>query len=139
MTRLLLDLNANLWDGRRNGMPVRRWIGHGAVLAVLAGSKTASQLCGKEFLAALLLVLLCTFGQARSEEQYYRDIYPDTWVATDALGRSTPDPSVVGPPKTDQRRVVGIFYVTWHQDRNATRKAPYTADVTKVLAADPSA
>ena len=49
----------------------------------------------------------------------YRDIYPDTWVATDAIGRTMPDYSVVGPVKEDQRRVVGIFYITWHSDRLA--------------------
>ncbi|MDR1865335.1 MAG: hypothetical protein LBR08_07165 [Bacteroidales bacterium] len=73
------------------------------------------------------------------EEQTYRDIYPDTWVATDALGRTMPDYSDVGAPKTDRRRVVGIFYITWHDDGKANLKAPYSGDVTKVLAEDPSA
>jgi len=36
----------------------------------------------------------------------------DTWVATDALGRSLPTYSDVGPPRDD--RFVGIFYFTWH-------------------------
>ena len=44
-----------------------------------------------------------------TEENYYRDIYPDTWVAADALGREMPSYSEVGPVKKDQRRVVGIF------------------------------
>ncbi len=69
----------------------------------------------------------------------YRDIYPDTWVATDALGRSMPTFEEVGPPKRDHERVVGIFYITWHRDANAKRPAPYSADVSKILAADPEA
>jgi hypothetical protein len=69
----------------------------------------------------------------------YRDIYPDTWVATDAIGRTMPDYSIVGPVKEDQRRVVGIFYVTWHSDGLAKFSSPYAADVTRVLAADPKA
>jgi hypothetical protein len=70
----------------------------------------------------------------------FRDIFPDTWVATDALGRNMPDKSVVGPVKTDQQRVVGIFYITWHGDGNSTKgNKPYSADVTKILQADPKA
>lgn len=72
-------------------------------------------------------------------KHYYRDIYPDTWVGTDALGRTMPDSSVVGPVKKDHRRVVGVFYVTWHSDKMANLKSPYAADVTKILAKDPNA
>jgi hypothetical protein len=74
-----------------------------------------------------------------SHEQYYRDIYADTWVGTDALGRTMPHTQIVGPLKEDQRRVVGIFYITWHSDNAANLKSPYEADVTKVLSADPDA
>jgi hypothetical protein len=74
-----------------------------------------------------------------SGESYYRDIYPDTWVGTDALERNMPTYKEVGPPKKDQRRVVGIFYVTWHRDKLHNSRSPYTADVTKILAKDPSA
>lgn len=70
---------------------------------------------------------------------YYRDLYPDTWVAHDALGRNMPNYSVVGPVKKDQRRVVGIFYVTWHSDSNHKLKSPYAADVSRILATDPKA
>jgi len=87
-------------------------------------------------LAFVLSILPCV---ARSEPSAYRDLYPDTWAATDALGRAMPDFGAVGPIKKDQRRVVGIFYVTWHSDSLAAAKSPYTADVTKVLAADPLA
>ncbi|MDR3194779.1 MAG: hypothetical protein LBT76_05760 [Tannerella sp.] len=67
------------------------------------------------------------------------DTYPDTWVATDALGRTMPGYSEVGPVKTDHERVVGIFYITWHSDQAANLKAPYSADVSKILAKDPFA
>ncbi|MFT3749585.1 MAG: hypothetical protein QM768_14760 [Agriterribacter sp.] len=83
-------------------------------------------------------ILTCYIPQAQ-DKQYYRDIYPDTWVATDALGRKMPDAKSVGNIKKDQRRVVGIFYITWHTDNLATLKSPYNADVTKILHEDPSA
>jgi hypothetical protein len=67
------------------------------------------------------------------------DIYPDTWVATDGTGRMMPDHDSVGHIKTDQRRVVGIFYITWHTQNHANMKNPYEADVTKILEKDPNA
>lgn len=74
-----------------------------------------------------------------NNESSYRDIYPDTWVANDALGRTMPDLREAGPIKTDQRRVVGIFYVTWHRDSKNKLKSPYTGDVTRILKSDPTA
>ncbi len=82
---------------------------------------------------------LCAASLALAQEPPPRDLYADTWVATDALGRTLPDAETVGPLKTDQRRVVGIFYITWHSDGYKDLKSPYAADVTKVLAADPAA
>lgn len=76
---------------------------------------------------------------SESKDDYYRDIYPDTWVANDALGRQMPSFSDVGPVKEDQRRVVGIFYITWHTQDKLSMKQPYTADVTKILEKDPNA
>ena len=83
----------------------------------------------KESASIILLVALCVPSESRSDDKYYRDISPDTWVATDALGRAIPDFSVVGPVKENQRRVVGIFYITWHGDGLAAMKSPYAADV----------
>jgi hypothetical protein len=68
-----------------------------------------------------------------------RDLFADTWVGTDALGRTMPTQNEVGPAKTDHRRVVGIFYVTWHSDPLGDLPGPYGADVTQILARDPSA
>jgi hypothetical protein len=93
----------------------------------------------KKPVLTLLLLVLCASHPARAEEPYYRDIFPDTWVATDALGRTMPGYAMVGPVKRDQRRVVGIFYIAWHSDSRATLKSPYAGDVSSVLAADPGA
>lgn len=41
-----------------------------------------------------------------------RDLYSDTWVATDALGRTLPAGGEVRAPQAG--RQVGIFYLTWH-------------------------
>ena len=76
---------------------------------------------------------------AEDKNSYYRDIFPDTWVANDALGREMPSSDEVGPRKVDQRRVVGIFYITWHTQGLAKLEQPYRADVTKILEKDPSA
>ncbi|HCN84263.1 MAG TPA: hypothetical protein DIT07_11695 [Sphingobacteriaceae bacterium] len=69
----------------------------------------------------------------------YVDLYSDTWVATDGLGRTMPDISLAGPVKKNHQRVVGIFYITWHTADRAKLKSPYSGDVTKVLASDPNA
>lgn len=47
-----------------------------------------------------------TYGSAE-----YRDLYSDTWVATDALGRSLPGYDEVGPVRDN--RTVGLFYFLW--------------------------
>ena len=41
-----------------------------------------------------------------------QDLYLDTWVATDALGRSLPTSDIAGPPRPN--RPIGIFYFLWH-------------------------
>jgi hypothetical protein len=78
-------------------------------------------------------------GNCETKEPYYRDLLSDTWVGQDALGRNLPPFSVVGPVKKDHRRVVGIFYITWHRDSMHQLKSPYAADVSRILASDPSA
>jgi len=67
------------------------------------------------------------------------DTFPDTWVGQDALGRNMPTCSIVSPVRKDHRRIVGIFYVALHSDYLHTRQSPYAADVSRVLAADPTA
>ena len=72
-------------------------------------------------LALLVLVLSPAVASAG-------DTFSDTWVATDALGRSVPTYAEVGPPRTN--KFVGIFYFLW---RDQVRAGPY--DCTKILAA----
>jgi hypothetical protein len=97
----------------------------------------------KVFFLLLSIVLILSNNiaaqQPAASEKKYRDLYEDTWVATDALGRSMPGITVAGPVKNDHRRVVGVFYITWHTDDKAALKSPYSGDVTKVLSADPGA
>ncbi len=56
------------------------------------------------------------------------DVFADTWVATDALGREVPGYEECGPVKDE--KWVGIFYWTWHVPG---RGGPYNN--TKLLAA----
>ncbi len=94
------------------------------------------------FLYSFLLVS-CSSAQkinVKTNSPVFHDIFPDTWVGTDALGRNMPDKSVVGPKKTDQKRVAGIFYITWHGDwKNTKTPAPYLSNVTKILEKNPKA
>lgn len=92
---------------------------------------------GFAFALTIGLVMFCE--AVRSAEQTARDLYSDTWVGTDALGRTMPSIAEVGPVKEDQRRVVGIFYITWHSDSRHSLASPYFADVSKIYAKDPSA
>jgi hypothetical protein len=91
------------------------------------------------FVGLFPLLLLIGTTVVQSEDLSYRDLYADTWVATDALGRTMPDFSAVGPVKEGQRRVVGIFYITWHSDGLADLKSPFAADVSHILNTDPAA
>ncbi len=61
------------------------------------------------------------------------DTFSDTWVATDALGRSLPSAAETGPPRPD--RTVAMFYFLWHGAH--IQGGPY--DVSRILAQDPGA
>lgn len=91
------------------------------------------------WMCVLLAVSLRATAQTASKDTGYRDLYPDTWVGTDALGRTMPAYQEAGPVKNDHRRIVGIFYITWHSDGLHNMRSPYDADVTKVLEAHPEA
>jgi len=81
---------------------------------------------------ATWLVLALTLPLATSGAEL-RDTFPDTWVATDALGRKVPTAREVGPPRAD--RTVGMFYFLWHGAH--IKGGPY--DVTRILSRDPEA
>lgn len=88
-----------------------------------------------KILSAVAIVAL-TAASAWADEL---DLYPDTWVAIDGLGRQLPT-AADAPLRTDKERTVGIFYVSWHYDWFYTNfKSPYACDVTKILEQDPSA
>jgi hypothetical protein len=61
------------------------------------------------------------------------DTFPDTWTATDGLGRTLPGHQQVGPPRPD--KYVGIFYFLWLGQHGTD--GPY--DITKILATQPQA
>lgn len=61
------------------------------------------------------------------------DLFSDTWVATDGLGRKTPLFPETPAPRAN--RTVGIFYFLWHGAH--IQGGPF--DVTKIVAVDPDA
>ncbi len=61
------------------------------------------------------------------------DTFSDTWVATDALGRSLPAGAEAGLPR--QHRTVGAFYFLWLYPSGGL--GPF--DITRILAQDPQA
>ncbi len=82
-------------------------------------------------LASWMALVLTVGGIAYGADP--RDLESDTWVATDALGRSLPVFSEVGAPRAN--KFVGVFYFLWlgqHGD-----EGPF--DIAKILAKDPSA
>ena len=79
------------------------------------------------FAFTLLSILSALPSQAQTPPT--REMAADTWVATDALGRSLPTAAQTRTVRKD--RFVGIFYFVW-QSRSAT--TPF--DNTQALAAD---
>ncbi|MBN1816004.1 MAG: hypothetical protein JW828_01500 [Sedimentisphaerales bacterium] len=81
--------------------------------------------------------LLCFFGLVLSlyvttaATDEVRDLYSDTWVATDALGRELPGFEECGPPR--EGRTVGLFYFLWLGQHG--QRGPF--DITRLLADDP--
>lgn len=72
-------------------------------------------------------------GTATSTNYPPRDLQSDTWIATDALGRTLPGFDEVGPPRQD--RTVAIFYFLWL----GAHEANGPKDISKILAEDPDA
>jgi hypothetical protein len=76
-------------------------------------------------------LLLASAGTGYAGEP--QDIRSDTWVATDALGRSLPLAEEVGPPRAN--KFVGVFYFLWLGQ--AGDAGPF--DITRILVRDPTA
>lgn len=87
-------------------------------------------------MATVLGLGALSLGTAQAQQNVpqataFRDLYSDTWVATDALGRQLPTAAAVPTPRQD--RYVGMFYFLWHGQHGKT--GPY--DITKIIA-DPA-
>ena len=81
-------------------------------------------------LTRILLVLMVCAASVQGVE--LRDLQSDTWVATDALGRTLPGYDACGPVRDN--RMVGIFYFLWLGQHGT--QGPF--DITKLLHADPN-
>ena len=96
----------------------------------------------KSIILSIALITLGLSSYAQKQERKLspvRDLYSDTWVATDAIGRAMPTNTETGDVKDDKRRVVGIFYITWHTQNFHSVASPYTGDITKILQQSPEA
>lgn len=81
----------------------------------------------------LSAVIVCGFlylSSVTAQEPTW-DLYSDTWIATDALGRTLPGAEACGPPRAD--KTVGIFYWTWHTQHAG--QGPF--DNTRIIAENP--
>ena len=82
-------------------------------------------------LAAVAVSLSGARNTPAAEPTVVWDTFSDTWVATDALGRSLPTSEQTGPPRAN--KTVGIFYFLWLGQHGKTLH-----DNTKILAANPT-
>ncbi len=82
----------------------------------------------KRYLFGLVFLLLTPQLPAAPT---FKDVMPDTWAATDALGRALPGYAECGPVKKD--RTVATFYFLWQGQHGVG--GPY--DITQILAANP--
>ncbi len=74
-----------------------------------------------------MAALAASVALAASAAAQPRDTLPDTWEATDGLGRALPTTADVGQPRSDRR--VFVFYYMWQQ-RNAQ---PAVYDISKII------
>ncbi len=85
-------------------------------------------------LGAVFRVDIFGNGIDNVNENTYGDVNPDTWVATDGLGRTLPTYEEAG--EKNQEKFVGLFYWTWHYHHSQNRPA---RNVTEMLSKDPGA
>ena len=72
-----------------------------------------------------------TIRGAESQRAASRNLYSDTWVATDALGRTLPDYAEAGPPRPG--RYVAMFYYLTHDSPGE----PGPRNISTELSAEP--
>ncbi len=82
----------------------------------------------KSWIAFACSIFLTMAGFGLADEP--RDIASDTWVATDAIGRSLPLAEEVGPPRAG--KFVGAFYFLWLGESG--EEGPF--DISRILAHD---
>jgi hypothetical protein len=89
----------------------------------------------RELVAVFILTGIVLSGQgiaAGDSPQPGWDLFSDSWVATDALGRRLPGLAECGPVR--EGKFVGMFYWTWHTHSGG--QGPY--DISAILAKDPA-
>ena len=64
------------------------------------------------------------------DDELIKDIYSDTWAATDDFGRAVANYEETGAPKTDGREV-GMLYWNWHIGEGVMTKAGVIPEVLK--------
>jgi len=86
-------------------------------------------------LFAVLLAALCMAAapapDRSAQSNAEQAVMPDTWVATDALGRTLPTAKQAGLPRAN--RFVGIFYFLTHAETGGS----LPNDIAKIMAQDP--
>lgn len=85
----------------------------------------------KRRIITLTAALLCLIVPSRAQNAPPRDLFADTWAATDALGRALPTAADARPAR--KNRFVGIFYFLWHGGHGT----PGPFDISQLLAANP--
>ena len=73
-----------------------------------------------------MLVLSGFIAQVVDGRPIIRDLFSDSWIAVDALGRPLPDYNECQPLRNN--KYVGIFYWTWHNHHS--KQGPF--DITKI-------
>ncbi len=87
----------------------------------------------KSMVKFLLLIAIFLFPLRIFAQEW--KVNSDYWTATDALGRTTPTQSEVGPVR--EGKYVAMFYWTWHTDNLATFMP--IMNVSKILKEHPEA
>lgn len=83
--------------------------------------------------ACVPILVAWAFHLGVAETPGPRDVMSDTWIATDALGRTLPDGTACGAPRPDKQ--VGIFYFLWLGEHGAGQAKVH--DISRILAANP--
>lgn len=83
-----------------------------------------------------MLILLFSIAFTTVDARPFRDLYSDTWVAVDALGRSLPTYEECGPQKTD--KTSDIFEFARSGDSAPDRRFNYRGIANQSDAAQPS-